>query len=148
LKAKDKSTGKENKITIKANSGLSEEEIEKMVRDAEANAEEDRKQKELIDARNQGDSMIHTVKKDLNENKSLITEDEVAKVEEALKSAEEAIKGSDKDTIEKATNALIEASSPLIAAKSKATTEETQSENNSKSDNQTIDAEFTEVKED
>ncbi len=112
--AKDKETGKENKITIKANSGLSEAEIEKMVKDAEINAEEDKKQLELVSARNQADAMVHTVKKSLAEHGASLDADEKAKIEAALKEAEEALKSStDKAEIEAKTEALMGVSQKL-----------------------------------
>jgi len=111
--AKDKATAKEAKITIKANSGLSEEEIQKMVQDAEANAAEDHKAFELATARNQCDSMIHSVKKALKDYGDKVTEEEKTKIEEAIKAAEDAIRGTDKDEIEAKTQALAEASHKL-----------------------------------
>ena len=113
VSAKDKATGKENKITIKASSGLSEEEIQRMVKDAEAHADEDRKAKELVEARNQCDGLIHSVKKTLGEHGDKISADEKAKIEAALTEAEEALKGNDKDTIEAKSKALAEASHKL-----------------------------------
>ncbi|HEY5761975.1 MAG TPA: Hsp70 family protein, partial [Rhodocyclaceae bacterium] len=104
--AKDKATGKENKITIKANSGLSEDEIQRMVKDAELHAEEDKKAHELADARNQCDAMIHMVKKSLTEYGDKIEADEKAQIETALKEAEEAIRGGDKEAIEAKSQAL------------------------------------------
>jgi molecular chaperone DnaK len=112
--AKDKATGKENKITIKANSGLSESEIEKMVKDAELNAEEDKKQIDLINARNHADALVHSVKKSLAEHGDTLDADEKAKVEAALKDAEEALKSSaDKADLEAKTEALMTASQKL-----------------------------------
>jgi len=111
--AKDKATGKENKITIKANSGLSEAEIEKMVKDAEANAAEDAKKVELVQARNQADGMIHSVKKSLGEHGDKLDAGEKEKIEAALKDAEEAIKGDDKAAIDAKTEALMTASQKL-----------------------------------
>ena len=113
--AKDKSTGKENKITIKANSGLSEAEIDKMVKDAEANAEEDRKQVELVNARNQADALIHSVKKSLGEYGDKIDAAEKSAIEAALKEAEETVKSTtaDKAEIEARTEALMKASQKL-----------------------------------
>jgi molecular chaperone DnaK len=111
--AKDKATGKENKITIKANSGLSEAEIEKMVKDAEANAAEDKKKLELVQARNQADAMVHSVRKSLAEHGEKLDADEKAKIEAALKEAEEAIKGDDQAVIEGKTEALMSASQKL-----------------------------------
>ena len=111
--AKDKATGKENKITIKANSGLSEDEIQKMVRDAEVNAAEDAKKVELVSARNQGDAMIHSVRKSLGEHGDKLEASEKEAIESALKDAEEAIKGDDKAVIEAKTEALMTASQKL-----------------------------------
>ncbi len=111
--AKDKGTGKENKITIKANSGLSEDEIQKMVRDAEVNAAEDKKKLELIQARNQGDAMVHSVRKSLTEYGDKIDAAEKTAIEAAIKEVEEAIKGDDKDAIEARTNALMTVSQKL-----------------------------------
>ncbi|ODU07782.1 MAG: molecular chaperone DnaK [Rubrivivax sp. SCN 71-131] len=111
--AKDKATGKENKITIKANSGLSEAEIEKMVKDAEANAAEDHKKVELVQARNQADAMVHSVRKSLSEHGDKLDAGEKEKIEAALKDAEEAIKGDDKAAIDARTEALMSASQKL-----------------------------------
>ncbi len=113
VSAKDKGTGKENKITIKANSGLSEDEIQRMVKDAEANAEEDRKQREVVEARNQLDAMIHSVKKSLAEHSDKIDAAEKAKIEAALKDAEAAIKDGDKTELEAKSKNLAEASHKL-----------------------------------
>ncbi len=113
VSAKDKGTGKENKITIKANSGLSEEEIQKMVKDAELNAAEDHRKLELVQARNQADAMVHSVKKSLAEHADKLDAGEKEKIEAALKDAEEAIKGEDKAAIEAKTEALMTASQKL-----------------------------------
>ena len=113
VSAKDKGTGKENKITIKANSGLSEDEIQKMVKDAELNAAEDHKKVELVQARNQADSLAHSVKKSLTEHGDKLDAAEKEKIEAAIKEVEEAIKGDDKAAIEAKTNALMEASQKL-----------------------------------
>jgi molecular chaperone DnaK len=113
VSAKDKATGKENKITIKASSGLSEDEIQRMVKDAEANAEEDRRQVELVHARNECDHMVHTVKKALSEHGDKIDAAEKSRIEEALKAAEEAMKGNDRDQLTAKTQALAEASQKL-----------------------------------
>jgi molecular chaperone DnaK len=113
VSAKDKATGKENKITIKANSGLTEAEIQKMVEDAEANAAEDHKRVELTNARNQADALVHSVKKSLAEYGDKIEADEKSKIEEALKAAEESLKSDDKDEIEAKTSALMTASQKL-----------------------------------
>ncbi|MSQ58249.1 MAG: molecular chaperone DnaK [Betaproteobacteria bacterium] len=113
VSAKDKATGKENKIKITASSGLSEEEIQKMVKDAELHAEEDRQARELVDARNQCDGMVHMVKKSLGEHGDKIGADEKSKIEAAIKEAGEAMKGGDKATIEAKTQALAMASQKL-----------------------------------
>ena len=98
--AKDKATGKENKITIKANSGLTEEEIQKMVRDAEANAEDDKRLKELAEAHNQGDALVHSTKKALTEYGTKLEAGEKEKIDAAIKELEEALKGNDKSAID------------------------------------------------
>jgi molecular chaperone DnaK len=111
--AKDKATGKENKITIKANSGLSEAEIEKMVKDAEVNAAEDAKKLELVQARNQADALMHSVKKNLAEHGDKLDAGEKEKIESALKGVEEALKSDEKSAIEAKTEALMAASQKL-----------------------------------
>ncbi|MFL6695088.1 MAG: molecular chaperone DnaK, partial [Ramlibacter sp.] len=111
--AKDKATGKENKITIKANSGISEEEIQKMVKDAELNAAEDKKKLELVQARNQGEALVHSVRKSLTEYGDKLEGGEKDKIEAALKDVEEALKGEDKAHLEDKTNALMTASQKL-----------------------------------
>lgn len=113
VSAKDKGTGKENKITIKANSGLSEAEIEKMVKDAEINAAEDKKKLELVQARNQGEAMVHSVRKSLTEYGDKIDASEKDKIEAAAKELEETLKSEDKEQIEAKTNALMTASQKL-----------------------------------
>ncbi|MCV2357728.1 molecular chaperone DnaK [Paucibacter sp. TC2R-5] len=160
--AKDKGTGKENKITIKANSGLTEAEIEKMVKDAEANAGEDKKKVELVQARNQADGMVHSVKKSLTEHGDKLEAAEKEKIEAALKDAEEAIKGEDKADIEAKTEALMTASQKLgekVYAESQAAqaaaaggaaegaAEQPQAQASAKpADDNVVDAEFKEVK--
>ncbi|MCC6161571.1 MAG: molecular chaperone DnaK [Nitrosomonas sp.] len=113
VSAKDKATGKENKIKIQASSGLSEDEIQKMVKDAEAHAEEDKKALELVNSRNQCDAMIHSTKKSLAEYGDKLEGDEKSRIEAALKDAEEALKSGDKQTIDAKTQALTEASHKL-----------------------------------
>jgi molecular chaperone DnaK len=113
VSAKDKATGKENKIKIQANSGLKEDEIQRMVKDAEAHADEDRKARELVEARNQCDALIHAVKKSLAEHGDKVSADEKTNIETAIKAAEEAIKSGDKDVIEAKSKALAEASHKL-----------------------------------
>ena len=113
VSAKDKATGKQQSIVIKANSGLSEEEIQQMVRDAEANAEEDRKFEELAAARNQGDGLVHATRKMITEAGDKATADEKAAIEKAIGDLEVALKGDDKAEIEAKINALSEATTPL-----------------------------------
>ncbi len=111
--AKDKGTGKENKITIKANSGLSEEEIQQMVKDAELNAADDKKKLELVQARNQGEAAVHSVQKSLTEYGDKLEAGEKEKIEAAVKDLEEALKGDDKAAIDAKTEALMAASQKL-----------------------------------
>ncbi|PKO93111.1 MAG: molecular chaperone DnaK [Betaproteobacteria bacterium HGW-Betaproteobacteria-1] len=151
VSAKDKATGKENKITIKANSGLSEEEIKRMEDEAAQYADEDRKLRELVDARNSADGMIHSVKKSLTEHGDKLEADEKEKIEAAIKDAEEAIKGDDKADIEAKTNALMEASQKLgekVYAEQQAQQGggEAQPQDEKTVDAEVVDAEFEEVK--
>jgi molecular chaperone DnaK len=154
VSAKDKATGKENKIKIQASSGLSEDEINRMVKDAEAHAEEDRKLHELVNARNACDAMVHSVKKALSDYGDKIDGDEKAKIEAAIKDAEEAIKGNDKDAIEAKTSALAQASQKLgekIYAEQQAAAGATGGApsgdaGGKKDEGDVVDAEFTEVK--
>jgi molecular chaperone DnaK len=113
VSAKDKGTGKENKITIKANSGLSEAEIQKMVKDAELNAAEDKKKLEVVQAKNQGEALVHSVRKSLGEYGEKIDAGEKEKIEAAIKDLEGALKGEDKEAIEAKTNALMTSSQKL-----------------------------------
>jgi len=155
VSAKDKATGKENKIKIQASSGLSEEEIQRMVKDAEANAEEDKKLRELVDTRNQADAMIHSVRKTLTENGDKVDADEKGKIEAALKDLEEAIKGDDKEAIEAKTQALTQAAHKLAEQmykeqQAQAGTQQPDGgdgkESGKKDDSNVVDAEFEEVK--
>jgi molecular chaperone DnaK len=111
--AKDKATGKENKITIKANSGISEAEIQKMVKDAELNAEEDKRKLEIVQAKNQGEALVHSVKKSLTDYGDKLDGGEKEKIEAAMKEVETVLKGDDKAAIEEKTNALMTASQKL-----------------------------------
>ena len=113
VSAKDKGTGKESKITIQGSSGLSEEEIERMVKDAEANAEEDKKLTELVASRNQAEALVHSVKKSLADYGDKLDADEKAKIEDAVKATEEAVKGEDKADIDAKAEALGAASQKL-----------------------------------
>ena len=154
VSAKDKGTGKENKITIKANSGLSEDEIQKMVKDAELNAAEDHKKVELVQARNQADSLAHSVKKSLTEHGDKLDAAEKEKIEAAIKEVEEAIKGDDKAAIEAKTNALMEASQKLgekVYAQQQAaegTAGASAADSDRPNDPDVVDAEVKEVKKD
>ena len=153
VSAKDKATGKEQSIVIKASSGLSDEEIESMVNDAEANAEADRKFEELVTARNQGDQMVHATKKTLEEAGDKATAEEKSAIETAIAELEDALKGDDKDAIEAKTQALTEASSGL-AQKLYAEQAEGaaaaggQEQGQSQAGDDVVDAEFEEVKDD
>jgi molecular chaperone DnaK len=113
VSAKDKATGKENKITIKASSGLSEDEIQRMVKDAESHADEDKKQLELVQARNQADAMVHSIRKSLGEYGDKLESGEKERIESAIKEVEDAMKGNDKAAIEAKTQALAHAAQKL-----------------------------------
>mgnify|MGYP000935269307 FL=1 len=151
VSAKDKATGKENKIKIQASSGLSEDEINRMVKDAEAHAEDDRKLHELVNARNACDAMVHSVKKALADYGDKIDGEEKARIESAIKDAEEAIKGGDKESLEAKTAALAQASQKLgekIYAEQQAAAGAAPGTDagGKKDDGDVVDAEFTEVK--
>jgi molecular chaperone DnaK len=141
VSAKDKNTGKENKITIKANSGLSDAEIQQMIKDAELNAEEDRKQRELIDARNSAEALAHSTRNDLAEVKDKLTSDQISKIESAISDLETAAKDTDREAIQQKTSDLFAAAQDIQQAKAAATTESTES----KKDDNVVDAEFTET---
>ena len=161
VNARDKATGKENKITIKANSGLSDEEVQRMVKDAEANAADDKKKLELVQARNQADNLVHSMKKSLTEHGDKVP-DEKPKIEAAIKDLEEALKADDKDAIEAKTQALMTVSQKLgekMYAESQAGEAGAQAgpaegggmggagpKAEKKDDSNVVDAEFTEVK--
>ena len=149
VSAKDKATGKENKIKITAGSGLSDDEIERMVRDAEEHAEDDRKARELVDARNQGEAMAHTVRKTLAEAGDKVDADEKDSIEKAIADLEAVVKGEDVAEIQAKTNALMEASHKL--AEKMYQSEETQAAGDSAGgstpgQDDVVDAEFEEVK--
>ena len=152
VSAKDKQSGKENKITIKANTGLSEEEIQRMVKDAEANAAEDHKARELADARNGGDAAVHNVRKMLNELGDKVPADEKAKIEAAAKEVEDAVRGTDKAEIEKKAEALMQASQALAqlaggeAEGAPGAAAGGNADAGKAADGDVVDAEFTEVK--
>jgi molecular chaperone DnaK len=153
VSAKDKATGKENKITIKASSGLNEAEIQRMVKDAEAHAADDKKQLETVTARNQLDSLVHSVRKSLKEYGDKLGADEKSKIEAALKDAEQAMKSDDKAQIDAKTQALAQAAQKLgekmyaDAQKTQGTQAGDEAKASSKSaEGDVVDAEFTEVK--
>jgi len=147
ISAKDKGTGKENKITIKSNSGLSEAEIEAMVKDAELNAESDKKARELIDARNSAESQIHEVKKDLEEFRSELTEAEITEIETAVKDVETAMQGDDKDKINEELTKVFPAMKSLLDKK-QAKEQAAQAEPTQPGPDDVVDASFTEKKAD
>lgn len=154
VSAKDKGTGKAANITIQGSSGLSEEEIERMVKDAEANAEEDKKLTELVASRNQAEALIHSVKKSLTDYGDKLDAAEKEKIEAALKEAEEAVKGDDKAAIDAKAEALGAASQKLgemVYAQAQAEAqagEGAQAESSAKKDDDVVDADFEEVKDD
>jgi molecular chaperone DnaK len=126
ISARDKGTGKENKITIKSNSGLSEAEIQQMVQDAEDNAESDKKARELIEARNSAESALNTLQTDFDKYKDQITEEERVQAETALKAVEDAIAGDDVTAIQESIPKLYEAIGPITKAKQQAQEAQTQ----------------------
>ncbi len=154
VSAKDKATGKEQSIVIKASSGLSDEEIDQMVRDAESHAEEDRKFEEMVTVRNTADGMIHATKKTLAEAGDKVEETEKTAIETAISELEEAMKGDSKDDIEAKTQKLTEVSSQLAQrmyaeqAEAAAGAEGGPEAGPDGTDSDAVDAEFEEVKDD
>eukprot|EP00095_Tigriopus_kingsejongensis_P005778 snap_masked-scaffold1536_size36825-processed-gene-0.2 protein:Tk05778 transcript:snap_masked-scaffold1536_size36825-processed-gene-0.2-mRNA-1 annotation:"molecular chaperone" len=147
VSAKDKSSGKEQKITIQASGGLSNDEIEKMVQEAEANKETDKKFEELVTARNQADQLVHGTRKQVEEAGDALPADEKEKIEAAISELEEARKGEDKEAIDAKVQALIAASQKLMeVAQQKAQSQDAGEE--TKQDDDVVDAEFEEVKDD
>jgi molecular chaperone DnaK len=152
VSAKDKASGKQANITIQASSGLSEDEIQRMVKDAEANAEEDKKLHELVTARNQAEGLIHSVKKSLAEHGDKIDAAEKAKIEDAVKAAEEVVKSEDKAVIEAKTEELAKASQKLgeimyaQAQQAEAGQQGAADAGKAKDEGDVVDAEFEEVK--
>lgn len=139
VSAKDKGTGKENKITIKSNSGLNEAEIERMVREAEENAESDKKKLELVMAKNNAESMLNNFQTDFNEYKDKVTEEEKDKAKNALDNLQKAIEGDDLEEINKMTSEIYQAIGPIMAKKQEA-------EQQKQSSQETVDVETAEVK--
>jgi molecular chaperone DnaK len=155
VSAKDKGTGKEQKIQIQASGGLSEEEIQKMVKDAEANKEADKKKRETVDARNQADTMIHSTEKNLKEHGSKITETEKKSIETAIADLRNALKGTDAEEVKKKTQSLIQVSMKLgeavyksqqkTAGKTDNSKDNKDNKENKDKDN-VVDADFEDVK--
>ncbi len=154
VSAKDKATGKKQSIVIKASSGLSDDEVQRMVKDAEAHADEDRKLKDLINARNHADNMIHATEKSLKELGDQVAADEKSSIESAIEVLKDAVKGDDKDAIEAKTNSLAELSGKLAervyAQKAGDGGDDAGSSgsSSSKADDGVVDAEFEEIKDD
>jgi len=150
VSAKDKETGKEQKIVIQASSGLADEEIEKMISEAEANAEEDKKFRELVDIKNQGDQLVHATEKSLEELGEKIEPDERAKVESAVSDLKEALKGDNKGTIETKLKSLGEASVGIaqkVFEEAQKKAKESQGNGSSSESDSVVDAEYEEVNE-
>ncbi|MCG6969983.1 MAG: Hsp70 family protein, partial [Gammaproteobacteria bacterium] len=158
--AKDKATGKQQSIVIKASSGLSDKEIEQMVKDAESHAEEDKKFHDLVATRNQADNLIHATRKSMEDLGSKVSEEEKQKIDAAIKDLEAAMKTDDKDAIEEKTKVLVEASGKIAEkayaqAQSQAGANEQgaaggsgDSQGGSGGGEEVVDAEFEEVKDD
>jgi molecular chaperone DnaK len=151
VSAKDKATGKENKIVIKSSSGLSEDEIEQMVKDAERHADEDRKARELVEARNKAEALVHSVNKTLKEAGDKVDSADRERIEKAIAELEEATKGNDVEAINEKTNALAEASHKLAEqmyqqAGAEQPGGESAASGGGASDDDVVDAEFEEVK--
>ena len=152
VSAKDKSTNKEQSITIQGGSGLSEEEIEKMVKDAEMNAEEDKKFEELIASRNMADGLASSTKKAMEDNKEELSEDETKSLTEAIEKVEEACKSDNKEDIDKAVEELSKVAQPLsdkLFKKEQAQAQgNSDDEGNKDQNDEAVDAEFKEVDDD
>ena len=148
VSAKDKGTGKEQKIQIQASGGLSDEEIEKMVKDAEANKDEDKKKRESVDARNQADTLIHSTEKNLKEHGAKVSDADKKTIEDSSSALKEAIKGTDIEDIKKKTETLVQASMKLGEAiyKSQEKKEDSPKDGEEKKDDNVVDADFEEVK--
>jgi molecular chaperone DnaK len=146
ISAKDKSTGKENKITIQSDSGLTEDEINKMVQEAEANAEADKQARELIETRNSAEAQVHEVKKDLEEYRDQLTEDEIKEIETVIASVEEVAKGEDVEKIKEELNKVFPAMKTLLEKK-QAAEQAAETAQAASPEGDVVDAEFTETKE-
>ena len=153
VSAKDKGTGKEQKIQIQASGGLTDEEIQKMVKEAEANKEADKKKRETVDARNQADSIIFSTEKSLKEHGDKISEEEKKAIETGISDLRNALKGTDTEEVKKKTQDLIQASMKLGEAvyksQQKDTSEKTDDQETKKEDKENVvDADFEDVKDD
>jgi len=156
VSAKDKGTGKEQKIQIQASGGLSDEEIQKMVKEAEANKDEDKKKRESVDVRNQADTLLHSTEKNLKEHGAKVSDAEKKAIEDSSKNLKDAIKGTDIEEIKKKTQNLVEASMKLGEAiyksqqntKPDASKDDSKKKEKGKKDDNVVDADFEEVKED
>ena len=148
VSAKDKKNGKEQRVEIKGGSGLSEEEIQQMVRDAEANREEDKKFHELVTARNMADAAVHTTRTAIKEHGAKVPGDQLGAIETALSDLETAMKGEDKAQIEAKTRALSQASQALYAAAAAGEQGGAEQAAPQQANDDVVDAEFTEVKDD
>ena len=147
VSAKDKNTGKEQSIVIKASSGLSDEDIEKMVKDAEANAEDDKKFEELVKTKNNADMLVHATRKTIQESSDKLTDEEKSQVENAIVELEKAISSEDTSAIEAATKGVNDVLTPLTQKLYSQEGEDQQNEASGESSDNTVDAEFEEVKE-
>mgnify|MGYP001199240866 FL=1 len=156
VSAKDKATGKENKITIQASSGISEDEIERMIKDAEINAEEDKKAKELVESRNQLDGLVHSLEKSIQEHSDKLEADQKTQAEAAIKKAKNTLENGDKAQIDLEMQELGSISQKIYektASQNSANepkgseSEDKANSENTKDDKDIIDAEFEEVKE-
>ena len=154
VSAKDKGTGKEQKIQIQASGGLSDEEIEKMVKEAELNKDADKKKRETVDVRNQADTLIHSTEKNLKEHGAKISDAEKKAIEDSSSSLKEALKGEDIEDIKKKTESLVQASMKLGEAiyksqeKKPDSSKDGDKNDEGKKDDNVVDADFEEVKED
>jgi molecular chaperone DnaK len=146
ISAKDKTTGKENKITIKSDSGLSKAEIERMIQEAEINAESDKKARALIDTRNSAEAQLHEVRKDLADHGDKITEEQKTEIETVIKAVEEATKGEDAEKITEELNKVYPAMKALLDAKTAAEQAAQQPAAEAKAEDNVVDATFTENK--
>ncbi len=154
VSAKDKGTGKEQQIRIQASGGLSDSDIDQMIKDAESHADEDKKRKELVEAKNQGESLVHSTDKSLKDYGDKVSEDDKSAIETALASLKSALEGEDLEDIKAKTQALAEASMKLGEAMYQAAQADAQAEDGeeadpkAKAEDDVVDADFEEVKED